>query len=186
MQVVLVFSQPSSLTTDNLAIALNIECTNCETLASAYQWILGTDGIVHFSPEGNRAIAEIRQALHDLIRSDLPLDELQAELDQLADQLELVLAQELVAAGPPEATFEQVPAGDGLQGLESGSPEPGGSAPAPESTPTPSSGQSEVSPSPSQSGSSPEASTGTVEPSPSPSPTVWESPTPSPTPTPTP
>jgi putative peptide zinc metalloprotease protein len=164
-QVVLVFSEPSTLTTDNLAIAMNIECTDCETLASAYQWVLGTDGRVHFSPEGNRAIAGIRQALHDLVRSDLPIDELQAQLDQLADQLEAILAQELVAAGPPgAASFEEVPAGDGLSGLEEAGGEAGGTEPAPGITP------------------SPEMSPGTTDIGPSPTESPSESPTPTPAP----
>jgi putative peptide zinc metalloprotease protein len=167
-QVVLVFSEPSTLTTDNLAIAMNIECTDCETLASAYQWVQGTDGTVHFSSEGQQALAEIRQALHDLVRSDLPLEELQAQLDQLADQLEAVLAQELVAAGPPGTTSAQLEAGDGLQGLEEGSPQAGGTEPTPAGT------------------ASPEPSPGVTEVGPSPAVTPAESPTPTPAPSPSP
>ena len=34
VQVVLIFSDPSVVTTDNLAFAINIECNRCETLAS--------------------------------------------------------------------------------------------------------------------------------------------------------
>jgi putative peptide zinc metalloprotease protein len=163
-QVVLVFSEPSTLTTDNLAIALNIECSECQTLASAYQWVLGTDGVVHLSPEGNRAIARIRQALHDLLRSDLSIWEIQAELDRLAEELEAVLAQELVAAGPPGTTAEQVDeAGEPADGTgETGET---GTSPTPEPSPT--------------SGSSPEPS-----PEASPSPTPDDSPTPTVAPSP--
>jgi putative peptide zinc metalloprotease protein len=169
-QVVLVFGEPSTLTTDNLAIAMNIECTNCETLASAYQWVLGTDGKIHLSKEAKAAIAEIKKALHDLVRSDLPLDELQAQLDQLADQLETVLAQELVAAGPPGTTYDQLEAGDGLQGLEEGGPEAGDAEPTPAGTPSPDSSPagSEVSPSPAVT----PAESPTPTPAPSASPTV--------------
>jgi putative peptide zinc metalloprotease protein len=161
-QVVLVFSEPSTLTTDNLALALNIECSECQTLASAYQWVLGTDGVARFTPEGNRAIARIRKALHDLVRSDLSIIEIQAELDRLAEQLEAVLAQELVAAGPPGTTAEQVDEqGRPVDGTEEAeetdaTPTPEGS-PAPGATPSPTA---------SPSASPTESPTPTVAPSP--------------------
>ena len=48
------------MTPQNVAIAINENCTSCETLASAYQWVLGTDEEnVRFSPEGRLAINEI-------------------------------------------------------------------------------------------------------------------------------
>jgi putative peptide zinc metalloprotease protein len=169
-QVVLVFGEPSTLTTDNLAIAMNIECTNCETLASAYQWVLGTDGKLHLSKDGKEAISEIKKALHDLIRSDLPLDELQAQLDQLADRLEAVLAQELVTAGPPGTTYEQLEAGNGLQGLEEGNPQEEGTEPAPASTGSPE-------PSPEATGGGPSPAVSPAEsPTPTPAPSVSATP----------
>ena len=100
-QVVLIFSDPDVVTTENVALALNYECSACETLASAYQFVLTTGGPVHFTAEGNRRIAEIRRSLLELLRSDLSLWDLQAQVDVLADELREVLATELVAAGNP-------------------------------------------------------------------------------------
>jgi putative peptide zinc metalloprotease protein len=103
-QVVLIFSDPDVISSQNLAIAENYECDACVTIAEAYQWLLTTGGAVHFTAEGNRRLAEIRQRLHDLANADLALDEFQAKLDEIAADLADVLKTELVPAGPaPES-----------------------------------------------------------------------------------
>jgi putative peptide zinc metalloprotease protein len=100
-QVVLVFSDPAVVSPENLALAINIECPACETLAFAYQWVLTTGGPVHFTAEGNQRIAEIKHALRDLLESadSMPIADLQAAMDALADELHEVVQTELVAAG---------------------------------------------------------------------------------------
>jgi putative peptide zinc metalloprotease protein len=138
-QVVLVSSDPSVVSPENYAIALNVECTDCATLASAYQWVLGTDGKVRFTAEGNRAIAQIRRSLQELRRSDLTIVEVQAELDALAEELERILAEELVAAGPPEARVEQADDAEG---------DPDEPSPEPEASPTPGASPGATSPEP--------------------------------------
>jgi putative peptide zinc metalloprotease protein len=115
IQVVLVTGDPESVTPENIALAYNILCTACDTLASAYQWALSTDGQVHFTAEGNQAIAGIRQELRALARSGLSGAEIQSTLDDLMLRLARVLEHELVAAGrsgsspPPATTTEQTP-----------------------------------------------------------------------------
>jgi putative peptide zinc metalloprotease protein len=99
IQVVLVIGDPNVVTPTNLALAYNYECTMCETLASAYQFVLGTGGPVHFTPEGQKAISEIRKELHDLLKQDLPIEEIQARVDALMKRLAEVLKSELVASG---------------------------------------------------------------------------------------
>src|SRR5918992_3722607 len=68
IQLVLVMSDPDVVTPTNLALAINQDCTSCETLASAYQYVLGTGGPVHFDAEGNQELASIKSALRDLGR----------------------------------------------------------------------------------------------------------------------
>ena len=137
IQIVLVFSDPAIVTPTNLALALNYECTACQTLASAYQFVLTTGGPVHFTAEGNRRIAEIRRAVLELLRSDAPLADVQAELDALADELRAVLGAEIVAArnaaeagGRDEAVTEAPPE---TGATETGEPT---DAPVPETTAT--------------------------------------------------
>jgi putative peptide zinc metalloprotease protein len=102
-QIVLIFSDPAVVSSENLALAINYECDACIAFAAAYQWLLTTDGPVHLTAEGNTRMAEIRQRLHDLAKSDLTIDQLQAELDQIKTEIADILATELVPAGPPPA-----------------------------------------------------------------------------------
>jgi putative peptide zinc metalloprotease protein len=114
IQIVFVTGDPEVVTPENIALAFNVLCTLCDTLASAYQWVLSTDGQVHFTAEGNQAIAAIRRELRDLAKSGLTGPEIQARVDELMQRLARVLEHELVQAGrsgpsPPPGTTEQTP-----------------------------------------------------------------------------
>jgi putative peptide zinc metalloprotease protein len=114
IQIVFVTGDPEVVTPENIALAYNVLCTLCDTLASAYQWVLSTDGQVHFTAEGNQAIAEIRRELRELGKSGLTGPEIQARLDELMRRLAQVLEHELVQAGksgssPPSTTPEETP-----------------------------------------------------------------------------
>jgi putative peptide zinc metalloprotease protein len=102
-QIVLIFSDPAVVSSENLALALNYECDACIAFASAYQWLLTTDGPVHLTAAGNGRIAELRKRLHDLANADLTVDQLHAELDEIRDEVADILATELVPAGKPES-----------------------------------------------------------------------------------
>jgi putative peptide zinc metalloprotease protein len=107
LQIVLIFSDPQVISPENLALAVNVECEACITVADAYQWVLTTGGPEHFTAEGNQRIAAIRQRLHDLSSADLTVEQLQAELDEIRDEIKDILLTELVPAGPAE---EEAPA----------------------------------------------------------------------------
>ena len=132
-QVVLIFSDPSIVTTENIAIAINYQCELCVSLAYAYQGVFTTGGPVHFTAEGNRLLAEIRQDLQELKKTPLTLEELVAKLKEIADRLEQIIKTELVSAGPPpevDVALEPTPE-------EAPSPSPSPS-PSPEPSPSPS------------------------------------------------
>jgi putative peptide zinc metalloprotease protein len=134
-QVVLIFSDPSIVTTENVAIAYNYECDMCESLAAAFQFVFTTGGPVHFTAEGNRALAQLRQELQDLRNADLTLEELVAKLKDIADRLELIIRTELISAGPPpdvDVTLEPTP-----EATASPSPSPSPTT-SPEDSPSPS------------------------------------------------
>ena len=99
-EIVLVESNPTVVTPTNLAIAFNENCSTCVAVAEAYQFVLGTGGLVHFDSEGNRILAEIRRELHALRKEDLTIDQLQARLDSIAARIRDVLANHLVPVGP--------------------------------------------------------------------------------------
>lgn len=102
LQIVLIFSDPSEVTSTNLALAYNELCSSCVAVAEAYQWVLTTGGVVRFTPEGNRRLAEIYRRLQELRGADLTLEQLQAELDEIKAEIADILAAELVPAGSPE------------------------------------------------------------------------------------
>ena len=103
-EIVLVASDPSVVTPTNIAIAFNESCQTCVAIAEAYQFVLGTGGIVHFDAEGNRILSEIRRELHSLRKEDLTLEQLQARLDAIAARMADVLANHLVPVGPKQST----------------------------------------------------------------------------------
>jgi putative peptide zinc metalloprotease protein len=96
IQVILVLSDPNTFTPENLALAINEGCISCETLASAYQFVLGTGGHVRFTAEGRQRLAALRKELLELINSGLPIAELQARIDELMDELRDILKNDLV------------------------------------------------------------------------------------------
>jgi putative peptide zinc metalloprotease protein len=101
MQTLLLFRDPKSFAPKNQAVAANIDCSRCNTLATAYQDVVQTGGPAHFTSAGNRQIAGIRQDLESLRRSDLSIAELQEQVDGLHSKLRGVLASEVVPAGAP-------------------------------------------------------------------------------------
>lgn len=153
IQVLLISGYDSStVAPENVAIAINQECVACETLASAYQFILTSEGNVHFTAEGSKRLAEIRKALQELRKSDLSIEEIQAKLDALMDDLAAVLSTELVASGK---------SGTGGAGA---TPAPSGSA---EPSVAPSSEAPSESPSVEPSSAEPSSEPSSAEPSPS-------------------
>src|SRR3954452_3795263 len=113
-EIVLVEGDPSTVTPTNVAIAINDNCDTCVAVAEAYQFVLGTGGLVHFDPEGNKILADIRKELHSLKKQDLTLDQLQALLDSISARIAEVLANHLVPVpgkktGQQQATTEATP-----------------------------------------------------------------------------
>jgi putative peptide zinc metalloprotease protein len=99
IQAVLVSSEPSVVAPVNLALAVNQDCTLCQTLASAYQFVLGTDGQVRLTGQGRQRVSEVRRQLQELRDSGLTIEQIQARTDQLASELHQVLRTELVPTG---------------------------------------------------------------------------------------
>ncbi len=105
-EIVLVEGNPSTVTPTNVAIAINENCDTCVAVAEAYQFVLGTGGLVHFDKDGNKILADIRKELHSLKKEDLTIDQLQAELDSIAARIADVLANHLVPV-PGKKTGQQ-------------------------------------------------------------------------------
>jgi putative peptide zinc metalloprotease protein len=64
IEIVLVQSDsPSTVTPQNVAIAVNESCTLCDTFASAYQFVVGTDGPVRLTGRGMSELRHIRKEI---------------------------------------------------------------------------------------------------------------------------
>jgi putative peptide zinc metalloprotease protein len=145
-QVLLVGGDASTQTPTNLALAINQNCSSCDTAAFAYQFVLGTDGPAHFTAEGNRRLEELRKRLKDLETTTLSDTELNAILDQAAAELRDIIQHELVPAGNPGdpggGTQDATPAaGPDAASSPAAEPSPTGTpaataSPSPEATPT--------------------------------------------------
>ncbi len=136
IQVLIAESDPSVVAPQNLALAMNVDCTLCDTFAYAYQIVLGDGTRLRFTPEGNRSIAEIRKELKDLRKQDLSDDELATRLGEIVDRLKGVLSAELVGVGKPEpAPGSQPPATTSTTPAPT-TTTPGQAAPAPAQTTT--------------------------------------------------
>ncbi len=110
IQVLIVESDPSVVSPTNLALAINQDCTLCDTFAAAYQIVLGDGTRLRFTATGSKAINDIRKELKGLGRQDLSDEELAAQVGTLVDRLKGVLDSELVGVGTPAEPGAQAPA----------------------------------------------------------------------------
>ncbi len=95
IQIVLVVGHPSVVTPGNVAVSLNYQCTLCESLAMAYQFVIGVPADFHFSGSARREMVHIRNEIRRLRKEDLPLDELRRRIDALADRLRQVVRADI-------------------------------------------------------------------------------------------
>lgn len=145
IDAVFVMSDPQVYTPTNLAIAYNVDCSGCSTLADAYQFVMTTGGAVHLTPEGSQEVARIRQQLEALRHCGCSIFDIQQQVAILTDQLQQVLSTQVVPAGQPDTQPAASP-------TVAASPEApgGGASPQPSSQPTPAASPS-ASPAPSPS-----------------------------------
>jgi putative peptide zinc metalloprotease protein len=140
IQVLIVMTEsPDVVTPQNIAIAVNEECSMCTTMALAYQLVVGTGGPVELTPRGRREIDRIRRDLKRLEHSGLTPLEIRDRTAALVNELRGVLARELVpvSRGPGDDgrrshDERNGESGDQDQGVEPGEPAP--EPPPPEQT----------------------------------------------------
>jgi putative peptide zinc metalloprotease protein len=162
IQVVLVSGSPTVVIPENLALAMNIDCQSCETLATAYQYVLSVgDGPVKLTGEGQRRIAEIRRQLQALRNSGLGIEEIQAQVVDLNNQLVEVLRTELVPANPNDQPSDTGSTGTETAPADTTSTETTPSETGTETTPSDTTG-TETTPSDTGTQTTPSGTTGTT------------------------
>ena len=162
IQVVFVTGDASIVMPENYAIAVNQQCVSCETLASAYQFVFGTGGPVHFTAEGNQALAQLRREFQALRQEseNLTIEQIQARVDALVDRLFRVLREELVRRGDAPAEGGAAASGGGGAGSQT---TPTGTAGGGDEQPTTA---TSTIPPPGETGTATTETTGTTETSP--------------------
>ncbi|MEA2434284.1 MAG: putative peptide zinc metalloprotease protein [Actinomycetota bacterium] len=140
ISVVLIMSDPSIVAPENLALALNVDCTLCETMALAYQLVLSPGEMARIDHDAGKAIKDLLDQIDEIGSSDLPLAEIDAQVSALVDQLFDIVRNSLVPVGQDDDEEDQADASPtpspSVTPSESPSPTPSTES-TPEPTPSP-------------------------------------------------
>lgn len=114
IEVVLASGDPTTVAPVNEAIAINQNCTSCDTLAAAYQFVYAMDTKLKLTAEGHHQLAYIRQQLEHLRTSGLTIEQITTQVRTLMNRLSSVLNTQLIgvsepAAGPRVSTTPATP-----------------------------------------------------------------------------
>ena len=104
LEGVLIIGDAATFSPTNIALALNTGCSNCQTLATAYQQIVQNDTRVRISGSGRQQIASIRRDLESLRNSGLDIFAIQQRVEDAAAQLLSVLRTEVYPIGRPSSS----------------------------------------------------------------------------------
>src|SRR4051794_31386050 len=107
-QIVLVHGSPSTVVPQNIAQAVNTECTACTAAAEARQFVRVTPQPLKVTGEGRAILARVRRELAALGDHDLSVGQLDAAVEAEESRVREVLATDLVVANDPETapTFD--------------------------------------------------------------------------------
>lgn len=105
-QIVLVSGAQSSAGPTNEAVALNLECTRCEVVAEARQFVRVFDAPVRFTRAGRIELRDVRARLAALEAQDPPIDQLHQAIEQQESRVNEVLANELVLRSNPSESAD--------------------------------------------------------------------------------
>lgn len=100
IQIVLVVGSPDTVVPENLALAINENCTLCQSFATAFQFVIGVkDESVELTPAGKRELRQILREFRALKHDDLTLEEFDARTTALGNRIRQVLKTQLVSRG---------------------------------------------------------------------------------------
>jgi putative peptide zinc metalloprotease protein len=98
IQIVFVVGSPSTVTPTNVALAVNENCTACQSFATAFQFVVGvSDASVGFTKQGKTELKAILAEFKGLKREDYTLEEFHARTQALAERLRTLLRTQLVS-----------------------------------------------------------------------------------------
>ncbi|OIJ92282.1 hypothetical protein [Streptomyces monashensis] len=103
-QIVTVAGVHTHLNAVNLSNAVNKDCTGCQTLAGAYQFVVSTPTPLTLNASTQRQLAGVHRRLDALTHSSLPAADLKKQVDDLAAQVTGILHSAVAHAPKQEAT----------------------------------------------------------------------------------
>lgn len=95
-QIVLVSGSPATVMPRNTAEAINLECTQCVTVAEARQFVRVVPAPVRFTGAGRATLADVREQLRALEAQNLGIDQLHQAVETQEARVLEVLRSELV------------------------------------------------------------------------------------------
>jgi len=100
IEIVLVENpNPTNVSPQNVAAAVNVDCNLCDTFATAYQFVVSAGGPVRFTSDGVRELNDIRKEIKSWGDQHLSNDQIRALLPDVISRLKTVLATQLVPIG---------------------------------------------------------------------------------------
>lgn len=102
-QIVTMAGDSTHLNAVNLSDAQNKDCTGCQTLAGAYQFVVSTPEPFTLSRDARHRLDDIHRRLDALSRSRLPAADLRTKVDGLATEVTGVLDDAVANAPKPGA-----------------------------------------------------------------------------------
>ncbi|MFD8306187.1 hypothetical protein ACFV29_28175 [Streptomyces sp. NPDC059690] len=106
-QIVTVAGEHAHLRAVNISDAANKECTGCQTLAGAYQFVVSTPRPLTLDTTAQGKLADIHRRLDALTRSSVSAADLKKQADGLAAEVSAVL-KDAVAGAPKGDTQPDV------------------------------------------------------------------------------
>lgn len=101
-QIVLVSGSPTTVTPRNTAEAINLECTECVTVAEARQFVRVVPVPVRLTGAGRAVLADVRSQLSALEAQNLSVDQLHQAVETQEARVLEVLRNELVLKSAPD------------------------------------------------------------------------------------
>ena len=100
---IVIASNASSVAPTNEAVALNLECSRCEVVAEARQFVRVVDAPVRLTGAGRRELLDVRRTLRALEAQDPPLDQLHQAIEAQEARVREILGRELVVKWDPHS-----------------------------------------------------------------------------------
>ena len=98
---IVIASKANTVAPTNEAVALNLECTRCEVVAEARQFVRVVDAPVRITGAGRAELKQVRRELRALETLDPPIDQLHQAVEAQEARVKEILNTELVLRSDP-------------------------------------------------------------------------------------